>query len=357
MVTTKTGGDSVRGNEDNGSVKPAPSKKRIVMTTKRRRPPKAGAAKVGMKRRAAGGLPSFRPRQTTEIISTTGSSVTTTALTDDPIFDDIELPSDCLFAIQNLHQSAQGLHIPITQTVPSSSSNSLGTTNNNMMMIQVFLEFQIFRRFEEHHASTIYQELVELKRNNVIRLLHCPDNACSTNTTWILTRDYVAGVWDSPLQQHEQRQQQQLQQPDSDAIHDILSWFVTNLKAWTESTLSESAMKESWSHKTISFETALQELLTLQVIMRDTSTATSQHTRYHLWLPKWGVVLKAWNEAREQLIAFVTLKKEISERNVLSKNRHSCVSTRFLLDELVYQGKLRIVERPFGRFVQKVKDG
>jgi hypothetical protein len=376
MVSTNNNNDSGNDGKQKEPKKPKPvvvaSKKRIVVTTKRRRrTQQAAAATTGVKRRAVGGLPSFRARQAAPPnTSTTESS--TTAINDpdtdpdpDPTYggiDDLEFPSDCLLAIQNLHRSLQGLHIPITQRISISSSSSSSSSNatapsSSINTIQVLLESQIFQRFKEHHASTIYQELVELKRTNVIRLLHCPIDSSSTTTTtnnvWILTRDYITGVWDSRSHHHHHPAPQPPQQQQSRQVEEIiLSWFVTNLQSWTESTLSESAMQESWTHQTISFDTAMRQLLRLRVLMRDTST-TTKHPRYHLWLPKWGIVIKAWNEARHQLLTFVSLKKEISERNVLSKNRHVCVSTKFLLDELVHQGKLRIMERPFGRFVRK----
>lgn len=107
----------------------------------------------------------------------------------------------------------------------------------------------------------------------------------------------------------------------------------------------------------LTFDDALRYLVNTQVLIRDTaSTNNAADECFALWLPNWGLVLKSWHEARLQLMGVVARAQggEISERNLLNKNRHASISTPFLLDELKQQGMVQIVERPFGRFVKRV---
>ena len=83
---------------------------------------------------------------------------------------------------------------------------------------------------------------------------------------------------------------------------------------------------------------------------------SQKDAHYYMWLPQWALVLKAWKEAKTQLIALLKRNKETSKMNLLRQNRHSHISTQFLLNELVYRGVVTIIERPFGSFVKLVKD-
>jgi hypothetical protein len=364
MVTTSNdkGGDSKPNNAG------AANKKCIVIPMKRQRiilkaktPHGRRRQRQGNNPKKGGGLPSFQPR----VAARSSSSNTNNAPSpnnnhhedDDDIdlgaddFECEELPCDTFLAIQSLQKSSQGLHIPI----------------GNQQMIQAILESQIFQRFEEGHASTIMSELLHLVQTNQVRKLK--DNS-KTKTAFVLTRDYVAGVWDAHQQQHAPQHDY-----DYDSSEKVVSWFVSCLKHWTESTISKESMEEYWkdditknddsnnnskqpSRILLSLDDALKVLLKLQVLIRDSSTASNNNNdeRYYLWLPQWGLVLKTWNEARQQLMGFVARSRggEVSETNLLNQNRHSCISTRFLLNELTHDGKLRIVQRPFGTFVQRV---
>lgn len=63
--------------------------------------------------------------------------------------------------------------------------------------------------------------------------------------------------------------------------------------------------------------------------------------------------MKAWNEARKQLLIMIARGGgELSKVNILRENRSSYVSTDFLFNELCQNEIIRIVERPFGSFVQ-----
>ena len=350
------------------------TRKRIVVSTKKKKIKVKKSGVVDKKKRprtattavpvnkslgGGGGLPSFQHRHQQMITKATAASMPNNDASNeyDDQFEDIdEIPSDCYLAIQNLHSSSQGLHVPVTPI-------------NGKTSIQVVLESQIYKKFDENHSSTIFQELQDLKHKNIVRQLYCPPTGATTssnnNIVWILTKDFIMGVWDSL--NYYTASKSDNGNPERDEM--IVSWFVTNLKNWTGSSIMESSMQESWNDykgsnrdnkpSKVQFNVVIQKLLGLQVILRDNTTSVSSgnttNDRYHLWLPKWGVVLKSWNEAKSQLISYLNLKRgELSQSNVLSKNRHTCVSTKFVLDDLVSQGVLRIIERPFGRFVQKI---
>lgn len=254
--------------------------------------------------------------------------------------------SDALLAIQSLKVSSQGLHIPLLN----------GST------VQVVLESQLFRRFDSNHASMINTELRDLYRNNEYVELDCRDHQA---VAILSTPDYVAGVWDAlhHANAEDLTEDRQMQ------YQAVVSWFVDSLpnldtKCISEDQLAAQASASAGPKQKLiegnvaslitrgSLDNMIQILLQLQVLMR---LDEKQHT-YQLWLPNWGVVLKGWSEARQQLLSHLKRTKELSERNLMSQNRHSCVSTKFLLDELQRNGTVRIVTRPFGNFVQCVKE-
>lgn len=352
-------------NDGNTIKKKRGGQKLIVKrTSKKGKKSKIKSCKAAISVPKRAGLPSFRQRL---------SGVEQTEATFDREEEDgWVLPSDTLLAIQSLQASSQGLHIPL-----------LGNSNTTS---QAILESQIFQRFEESHASTIQAELLDLVSTNQIQKLRTNRivNATSNNPAYILTSDYVAGVWDA---YHEYCQdpppppQQEYQVPLHGNEKSIVSYFLNNLKHWRGSSISKASMQEYWKEDEVIRTTkeddntdaskhtaptqqlrglccpldgALQLLMQLKVLMRDVSISDNNQEFYYLWLPQWGLVLKGWNEARQKLLTYVTRLREVSERNVLGHNRHSCVTTKFLLDELVFQGKLKIVQRPFGKFVQKV---
>lgn len=254
-----------------------------------------------------------------------------------------EIPSDTLMAMKSLIQSDQGLHVPIT--------------NNGS--VQVVLENQIYSIFDEGHASNVNSELLELIHNNNLRRMYCHD---SSYVAFILTEDFVRAVWDAHLHPNHSSSHSTEVQGSSE---EIVSWFLSNLCHWTKSKISESCLEDRWknnniiSNNDVTLKDAVHYLLTSQFLIRDPKQNLSiggNEESYFLWLPQWGIVLRAWSKARRQLLALITQRKELSKHNVLQKNRHCHVSTEFLLNDLIYKEKIRIVERPFGSFVQLVRD-
>ena len=248
--------------------------------------------------------------------------------------DEDDLPSDTLMAIHSLIQSDQGLHVPIT--------------NNGS--VQVVLESQVYSIFDENHASTVNAELLTLIETNKVKRMCCHDRS---TMAFMLTEDYVKAVWDSH-NNHESKQQ---------GNEEIVAWFLAQLCHWTNHSISESSLEDRWSleqSKEGATTTSLEPrevvlyLLNTQFLIRDQSNSHEQS--YFLWLPNWGIVLKTWNEARKQLLTLLAQRKEMSKANVLQKNRHSRISTIFLVNELLSKEIIRFVERPFGSFIQLVKD-
>jgi hypothetical protein len=337
---------SFTGNRDKNNEDPRIStrkpKTKIVVKKKR-----LAAKRTRNQSRGNGGLPSFQPHVSVEVEAPNTNECS--------LLDcyggasEEELPSDTFMAIHSLLQGSQGLHIPLLNSASTST-------------VQVLLESQIFQRFQENHASTIFSELRSLIQSNQLRQIPGSSGLNTTSTSsmaYILTKDFASGVCDA--QEHHQLSIQK-HEP-------IVSWFLSGLSHWVGPVLSKTEMEEQWSEpilvetgsgaQRISLEDAIRYLSKIQVLLRDTSTITSSHEEcFWLWLPQWGLVLKSWNEARQQLLGVVARSqgREVSEQNLLNKNRHASVSTKFLLDELKHHGLLRKVERPFGTFVQRVAE-
>lgn len=300
--------------------------------------------------------------------------------------DQEEIPSDTLMAIQSLMQSARGIHIPLSNSV----------TNRGASSIQAVLEHQVMRTFVENHASSINSEMFELIQANKVRRLYCHE---ATTTAFVLTGDYVRAAWDAQVQYTMQQPAAEMpctSQSLAATSEATVEWFLSNLHCWTGTSISMASFLAQWeadgklehgaSTAPITsdgkqkcgrnFHTSLKQLLEMQLLIRDAkATSVQRNESFRLWLPQWGIALKAWSDARKQLLTHLSRgcfgvggglyttatkgaskTKEISKANLLRQNRNSHISTQFLLDELLYKGKIRVVERPFGSFVQLVKD-
>eukprot|EP00536_Pseudo-nitzschia_multiseries_P003248 jgi/Psemu1/301839/fgenesh1_kg.48_\ len=186
-----------------------------------------------------------------------------------------------------------------------------------------------------------------------------------SSAAFMLTDHYVRAVWDAHANQDHSCLNQTSVSRFSEAI---VSWFLSNLPYWRKATISESNLEERWgtnitesitARTDLNVKDVVRYLSTAQFLIRDSKLnlcSGGKGESYFLWLPQWGVVLKRWNEGRRQLLTLLAQRKEISKANVLQKNRHSFISTDFLFNELLWREKIRIVERPFGSFVQLVKD-
>ncbi|CAJ1952360.1 unnamed protein product [Cylindrotheca closterium] len=314
-------------------MKPLAMKKKIVMK-------KSKKATRG-KRTLSKGLPSFKVKSKPD-----SNTIDNNDTIDNDEHDDFgELPCDTILAFQSIQANSEGLHIPL-----------LGGR-----FVQAVLETQLFQKFDENHASIIMQEVLELIQNGQLIRMSCHDEG---QTAFTLSNDYIAAVWDA----HQNHMLECRQQENSRMRPEIVTWFVSCLKEWKEPTISEESMEAYWkddisvqsdtdqSQSKISFRDAVIALVKLQILMKVPISSMASESHYRFWLPQWGVVLKQWDKARRNMMACINRSSggEISETNLLNFNRHSCVSTRFLLNDLVNRGKVNIVERPFGKFVRRV---
>jgi hypothetical protein len=305
------------------------------------------------------GLPSFQHRHATSIAGSSNPQQKNETNDDDQSDSSSisslpeDVASETLVAIHSIIQAQQGLSIPLAE-------------NHS---IQAVLENQIYTVYHENNATSIHSEILELvHKTNHIRQLYCQDKA---TTAYVLTKDFVQAVWDAA--------NRDLQQ-DCHLRDEIVTWYVSNLKHWTGKSVSTSEMQARWEQQEEAkksaynankpfdnkemiiirpFGQALKHLMDLQLLIRDNSQPSTvnshQDANYYMWLPQWALVLKAWNDAKRQLINLLARSKEVSKMNLLRQNRHSLISTHFLLKELVYEGVVTIIERPFGSFVQLVK--
>eukprot|EP00980_Cylindrotheca_fusiformis_P009514 scaffold2077_cov119-Cylindrotheca_fusiformis.AAC.17 len=281
---------STRGGFKTNEKKASMGRTRLTL---RRRKVISSRKLIGKKNK----LPSFKLRSNTTNVKESCSIETEN--TDDCL----DLPCDTLLAIQSLHSNSEGLYIPLT--------------GNHQ--VPILLESQVFSRFEEHHASGIMSELESLIQSNEIRQLSCQEDG---TTAVVLTSDYIKGVWDA------HRQHSTSVENKCDLVDPlVVSWFVESLNQWTTLAIPEEAIQASWkrdilvaadNHQTpISFSDALRSLLKLRLLLREPKSSATTSQQYYLWLPEWGLVLKRWNEARQQMLALIARSKggEISERN------------------------------------------
>jgi hypothetical protein len=274
---------------------------------------------------------------------------------DNDVDVDDDIPSDTLVAFRSIIQSDQGLPLPVTTGHDS---------------IQAVLEHQIYSTFYENHASTIQQELQQLIRKNSIRQLHCPGHddrgGSNNNRAFVRTDGYIQAVWDAYYCKQNSTTAKEV--VSLDMGRSIVTWFVQNLQHWVGRTVSRSSLETCWDEWTKNecrtdiavreggFEPTVKYLMDLQLLIRDMTLTGGVECYYYLWLPQWGVVLKSWNDAKKQLLNVLARTKEISKMNLCRRNRHPCISTQFLLNELVHQGRVEVIERPFGSFVRLVQD-
>ncbi len=308
------GGANSRTSARRKAIKPSSAACGVSVSTK----------DIPTKTKASFGLPSFQIQATGPIDIKTD---TNEECIDSQEEDD--LPSDTLMAIQSLTQSDRGLHVPIT--------------NNGS--VQVILESQVYSIFDENHASNTNAELFKLIKTNKVKRMCCHD---MSTMAMMLTEDYVKAVWDA---HHHKTWPSAVEKREAE---EIVAWFLAQLHHWTKPSISESSIIERWEGNegdSRKGDEALRYLLNAQLLLRD-----KQDDEYVLWLPYWGTVLKTWHEARKQLLTILAQRKEMSKANVLQKNRHSRICTAFLIDELLSREMIRVVERPFGSFLQLIRD-
>jgi hypothetical protein len=274
-------------------------------------------------------------------------------------------PSDTLLAIQSL-----GRRPETSLSIPMSGGN----------VITSILSSQLYPILQNDDDVTgdaaVSQEIQDLIRQGTICKLTVPPPAGSMSSSnalslsiLLLTSDYLIAVQDAVERHH--------------GIPIVASWFVAHLKDWTSgsrislrdletsyngncndngdksaSTQSLNNNNNTGSSDTVSREytlqQVLQELQRMQVLLPCHSTDT-----YQLWLPEWGTVLAAWDRATTKLIQTLkrstSMRQERSEQSLLQQDPYSPIPRSLLVHWLTIQGRVQVVQRPYGKFVQLVK--
>lgn len=137
----------------------------------------------------------------------------------------------------------------------------------------------------------------------------------------------------------------------------IVEWFLDESNVVDTITEQEVDIKLR-THESRSLQNAILILSKLQSLqlLRALPTNNANHSRtvFQLWLPSWGLVVRAWQKAATQLLAHLKRShyKERSYQSLVSSN--GPIPGDLVVEHLVSQGRVVKVERPSGTFVKLV---
>jgi hypothetical protein len=271
-------------------------------------------------------------------------------------------PSDTLLAIESL-----GRRPETSLSIPLSGGN----------VITSILSSQLYPILQNDDDVTgdaaVSQEIQDLIQTGTICKLTVPPSAGSMSASsalslsiLLLTSDYLTAVQDA-IERHS-------------GISLVASWFVAHLRDWTagsrislrdlETSYNDNhhddGDKSSSTHdnnsntgssevsKEYTLQQVLRELQRMQVLLPCHSSDT-----YQLWLPEWGTVLAAWDRATTKLVQTLkrssSMRQERSEQSLLQQDPYSPIPRSLLVHWLTVQGRVQVVQRPYGKFVQLVE--
>jgi hypothetical protein len=310
------------------------------------------------------GLPTAKPVQDVNVPDDANALENKDDENDDNEFDDMMpsiwrhsagAPSDTFLAIQAL-----GRRPETSLSIPMSGGR----------VITSILDSQLYPILQNDDDvagdAAVSQEIQDLITAGTICKLTVPPSAGSMVSSssalslsiLLLTSDYLTAVQDA-VERHS-------------GISVVASWFVAHLRDWTSgSRISLQDLETSYNYNHLydhgdkstqcvtvssqySLKQVLQELQRIQVLLPCHSTDT-----YQLWLPEWGTVLAAWDRATTKLVQ--TLKRstskrqERSEQSLLQQDPYSPIPRPLLVHWLTVQGRVQVVQRPYGKFVQLVE--
>jgi hypothetical protein len=172
----------------------------------------------------------------------------------------------------------------------------------------------------------VTKELQQLTQTNKIRRLSSP-NASLQFEALMETRHYTRAVWDA----HRHYE-------NADAT--VTSAFLSLLDQITKRRILTSDFED---------DGVVDTLVRMQVLLPLDSA-------YVLWLPHWGLVLKALSNGQQKVIAQLKRSqyKELSKTKV-ERFHHTGLSGSFVLHTLVAQGLVELQERQSGTFVHFAK--
>jgi hypothetical protein len=223
-----------------------------------------------------------------------------------------EIPCDTLLAMRSLERTRQCLDIPLfVGTVPC------------------VLESQLHHRLQSQHGedTEVTRELQHLIQANQIRRLSSPNGLLQLEA-WMESRHYTRAVWDA---------HRHYEKADATVTSAFLS-FLNNQS--TKRRISKSDFEDAG---------VVDTLVQMQVLL-------PMDNAYMLWLPRWGLVLKALSRGQQKVMAQLKRShyKELSKTQV-ERFHHSGLSGSFVLHTLVAHGLVELQERPSGTFVHLAK--
>ena len=253
-----------------------------------------------------------------------------------------DIPCDTLLLMRSMEQNRTCLDVPLP----------------NGAIIPVVLESQLrsrltitkltgeggLRRFSSD--STVTQELQDLQKSNHIRRLVPASLSEGAFVAWVETKHFVRAVWMvvAPSCQNPETL-------DHMAVQ-VTTWFLSNLRHWTNRHISRDAMKKMWREPAgLSLDQAIDWLVHMQLLLPFSST-------YLLWLPLWGSVLAAIDKAQTKVMQHIkrSMYKELSIKTIDSQSHRGGLSGSFVLHMLEAQGKIEVVQRSAGKFARIAKN-
>lgn len=317
---------------------------------------------------------------------------------DDDEFGDVDFlktaGSDTLLAVEFLTRQPQQQSQQHGGNYENNNSISIPLKCNGQEMIRGCLECQLYNRLQQQWTNNnnngnadgdiatgtqtysayylaeegacediVSRELQELLQSNTLRKLSATTTTTATTTSsltvLIPTAQYIRACRDATLEAA----------ANTDDATVAVDWFVHHLSDWTRTQISEAEFQQSYATDPIfSIEAAgrrqrwtldrvLQTLLSVQLLMASYhnigATAATTTTMYQLWLPTWGMVLKAWEKCRSRLMQQLqrSAYKELSIHS-LQQQQYSPIPTNIMVEWLVANNQVVVVQRPSGKFVK-----
>ena len=275
-----------------------------------------------------------------------------------PLLDDFfpsmeDIPCDTLLLMRSMEQSHTCLYVPLPNGVciPAVLESQLVArlTITNTTTTTTTTTTTAGEKIIHHpcNNSTVTQELQELQKSNHIRRLLPASLSEEALVAWVETKHYVRAVWmvvAPPACQDTAAL-------DPTAVH-VTTWFLSNIKHWTNRHISRDAMKKTWREPAVlSLDQAIDWLVHMQLLLPFSST-------YLLWLPLWGSVLAAMDKAQAKVLAHIkrSMYKELSVKSIESQSHRGGLSGSFVLHLLETQGKIEVIQQPAGKFARIARE-
>ena len=254
---------------------------------------------------------------------------------DDALFQ--TMACETLLVAQSLLQSpATSLAIPL-------SYNNGNHHNHNIYGV---LPCQLYQALQSTNAAAdvvVSRELQTLLHTDKTLLQLTPagkSDADDTLSVLLLTSDYSHAVQHISMT------------AASNANSKVaLDWFLKHMKQFGASYLTLDMVAKVFANDPLAQHTTAQSVVDSlchsQVLLACPATR-----RYQYWLPTWGLVVKAWNKARTNLLASLTRSHYKERQEQVLQQPHSPIPTKLVLDWLVSQGQVERLERASGNAIR-----